>query len=130
MTIRNGIKLFVDDMRVCPAGWRLARTNTEAIRLLSLGVVQVCSIDHDICVPNVEFLSSSVRKRLAIGEETFQPVAYYIASMPKATRPSKVVLHTANASAAVRMSGILYDAGIKAEIAESDALFDVSMDEL
>lgn len=119
------MRLFVDDLRLVPDNtWTLARTNTEAIRLLATGHVSDISIDHDICVPNVEFLDQSVRKRLNIGEETFQPVVYYIALMKPEDRPKKIRIHTANPAGGLRMQGILNDAGIECEVKESGCMFD------
>lgn len=118
------MKLFVDDIRRCPESWTLARTNTEAIRLLATGHVTHVSVDHDICVPRVEFVKTSVRKRLAIGEETFQPVIYYICLMKPEDRPKSITLHTANYPAALRMAGLLNDVGIESEIKESSSQFE------
>lgn len=108
------MKLYVDDLRSLPDNtWTLARTNTEAIRLLATGYVEEISIDHDICVPYSGELSESVKKRLQIGQETFQPVAYYIVAMSKEIRPEKIVFHTANVEAGQRMVALLKDAGIE-----------------
>lgn len=121
--------LFVDDLRICPPGWTLARTNTEAIRLLSSGYVEEISIDHDICVPNAYNISEPVRKRLAIGEETYQPVVYYICAMKPEDRPKKITLHSANPAGRLRMGGLLYSAGIEYEERESTQLFDLGNEE-
>lgn len=123
------MRLYVDDLRKCPEGWTLARTNTEAIRLLATGYVEEVSIDHDICVVNFSTISEPVRRRLAIGEETFQPVIYYIALMKPEDRPKKIIIHTANPAAAIRMAGILFDAGIESEIKESNCQFDLGENE-
>lgn len=40
--------LYMDDVRVCPDGWRLARTIEEAQLLLATGEVDRCSLDHDM----------------------------------------------------------------------------------
>jgi len=109
------IKLYVDDLRKCPEGWELARTNTEAIRLLATGYVEEVSIDHDIMVPNVEFISEGVKKRLQIGEETFQPVVYYIIAMQPDFRPKKVTMHTANTDAGIKLVQMMQRNGIDAE---------------
>ena len=113
------IRLFVDDLRICPDGWTLARTNTEAIRLLANGVVGEISVDHDICIPNVQNIGEPIRRRLSIGEETFAPVVYYIAVMKFEFRPKKITIHTANPAAALRMFWILNDVGIECEVKES-----------
>ena len=86
------MKLFVDDLRKPPEGWELARTNTDAIKVLSMGLVEEISLDHDIIFTTQE-------ESVIVGhysEETFQPIAYYIARMEK--KP-KVLFHTANIEA-------------------------------
>lgn len=107
------IKLYVDDLRKCPEGWTLARNNTEAIRLLSTGYVEAVSVDHDICVPFSGELSASVKRRLEIGKETFQPVAFYLSVMPEAMRPKVIKFHTANVEAGKNMVALLRNAGIE-----------------
>lgn len=42
------MNLFMDDVRVCPPGWTLARTVKEAQAHLSTGTVDRCSLDHDM----------------------------------------------------------------------------------
>lgn len=91
------MKLFVDDVRLCPDGWILARTITQAVRLLASGNVTEVSLDHDIAC------------RLVSGQEhtsneTFEPVAYYLVLMSK--RP-EIRIHTANVVAGQRMASIL-----------------------
>lgn len=115
------MKLFVDDLRKCPDGWTLARTNTEAIRLLATGHVKEISIDHDIAyfAPDAK-----VKIRLAIGEETFQPVVYYICAMKPEGRPKEITIHTANYSAGLRMYTLMRDHGILAAVNESQQDFD------
>ena len=84
------MKLFVDDLRPAPNGWHEARSITEAIRILSTTSVDEVSLDYDI-----------------IGSiETFEPVAWYIRSMP---RPPKVKIHTANPVGGNRMREILWE---------------------
>jgi len=113
------LKLYVDDLRKVPDNtWTLARTNTEAIRLLATLHVEEISIDHDICIPRVEFVKEEVRKRLAIGEETFEPVVYYIVLMKPEDRPKKITIHSSNYPASLRMQGILSDVGIDSEYIE------------
>ena len=108
------MKLFVDDLRnPYDDTWTLARTNTEAIRLLATGYVSEISVDHDICAPAYLELPDRIKKRLRIGEETFQPVAYYLSVMPEAIRPTKIKFHTANPDGAAKMMSILKTAGIE-----------------
>lgn len=89
------MKLYVDDLRACPSGWHLARTNTEAIRLLASGYVEEISLDHDIC---------SREHLTAMSDETFCAVAYYIALMEK--KPL-VRFHTGNIDAGIAMAKII-----------------------
>lgn len=124
------MKLYVDDLRKCPEGWTLARTNTEAIRLLATGYVEEISIDHDICVPNVEFIAEGVRKRLQIGQETFQPVVYYIIAMNPEFRPKIINMHTANVGAGRMLIQLMEQHGIHATYQEGSYLIDLGEDEL
>ena len=98
------MKLFVDDLRACPDGWQLARTNTEAIRLLAGGWVDEISLDHDICVTGPKNKNNKVIISTGFSLETFQPVAYYISLMQK--KP-EVYFHTANYEAGERMARII-----------------------
>ena len=106
------MKLFVDDLRIPPDGWSLARTNDAAIRALHTWHVDEISIEHDI----------SQSKR-GYELETFMPVVYYLALMPETTRPKIIRIHTANPAGAIRMRGVLADAGIGCDIKESDQPF-------
>lgn len=110
------MKLFVDDLRICPEGWTLARTNTDAIRLLYFGRVEEISIDHDI-VKCMRHLSPD------FSEETFQPVFYYLAAMRQELRPKRIIVHTANPAGAIRMQNLLNDNNIECEIKESSQPF-------
>lgn len=112
------MKLFVDDLRVCPEGWELARTNTDAIRALYFGHVKEISIDHDI-------VKCPVHISRTFSDETFQPVFYYVAAMSPETRPERIIIHTANPAAAVRMESLFRDHGIVCEVKESNQPFTV-----
>lgn len=43
-----GLKIWLDDMRPAPDGWRWVRTVEEAIELMSSGEVVEASLDHDL----------------------------------------------------------------------------------
>lgn len=125
------MKLYVDDLRKCPEGWTLARTNTDAIRFLYWNSpLEEISIDHDICVPFAGELSDGVRRRLQIGQETFQPVVYYICIMPYEKRPKKVTIHTANVQAGKQMVALLEDSGIFATYQQGSYTIDLEENEL
>lgn len=93
------IKLYVDDVRIPPdKDWKLARTITEAVRILATTPVSEVSLDHDICYVNTD----SGR----VPEETFEAVAWYIALMPKEHRPV-VKIHSGNPLADKKLKAIL-----------------------
>ena len=104
------MKLYVDDLRKCPDGWHLARTVTEAIRVLATMPVEEVSLDHDISHA-VEV--NGLARPYPCGE-TFEPVAWYLREMAQRQNgreqfgPRRIVLHTANAIGAEKMRNILY----------------------
>lgn len=97
------MRLYVDDLRRCPDGWKLARTITDAISHLYAGRVDEISLDHDIA-----FLRGS---DIRMHKEAFMSVAYFMAVMPVELRPSKVRIHTANVDAGWKMHDLLAKAG-------------------
>ncbi len=95
--------LFVDDQRTGLEKFEVARTITEAIRLLSENNVECLSLDHDIqLVPT--FTGGSVRQMSA---ESYEPVARYVALMKRANQPKIIFIHTANPNGARNMTRIL-----------------------
>lgn len=100
------MKLYIDDLRVPPFGWQLARTVTEAIRILATQNITDISIDHDIS----HSVQIGVVTRPFPCLETFEPIAWYLCAI-KFTGP--VTLHTANPAGALRMARILKDGGIE-----------------
>jgi len=42
------LKVYLDDVRICPAGWTLAKNVREAIRLLENNIVTDLSLDFDL----------------------------------------------------------------------------------
>jgi len=111
------IRLYVDDLREPPEGWVLARTITEAIRLLAKQEISEVSLDYDImhtikpshlntlpipseCCENLDIIKTYQINGAGLDlpvacPENFTAVAYYIAAMPKDKSP-KVRIHTAN----------------------------------
>lgn len=86
------MKLYVDDVRTPPSGWRLARTVAEAVAILTEEKADEVSLDF------------------MIGEGeggNFFPVAQFIAEMPADRRPRRVTLHTASAAGAAKMRAAL-----------------------
>jgi Cyclic-phosphate processing Receiver domain len=101
------MNLYVDDVRKCPPDFELARTNTKAIRLLSTQEIEVLSVDHDIAVCQIDQRPF----RAEILEETFCPVIYYVALMPRERRPKKIILHSSNHWGRRAMFQILTESG-------------------
>lgn len=91
------IKLYVDDIREAPVGWHLARTITEAIRILDQQEVTHLSVDHDI---------------KGYPQESFEPVVRFAAQLPEQRRPL-VACHSGNAFAYDRYKDILEQVGAK-----------------
>lgn len=114
------MKLYVDDIRNAPdESWNVARTVGAAIRALAMFSPEEISLDHDIS------------HQVVVGElsrpypcnETFQPVAHYIAekyilsaqfAIYENKQPwiPKVTIHTSNPVGAKEMEAILSVAGI------------------
>ena len=116
------MKLFVDDIRSAPdSTWLTVRTVTEAIRYISKFDFEEISLDHDISHYPVRAEDVTADTETYACEETFQPVAYYIAAKYWQKLPDgllstqlcpKITLHTANPNGAREMHHILRDVGI------------------
>ena len=109
------LRLFVDDIRPAPKGWYLARTVTEAIRLLANHDWDVVSLDHDIfteCIVGEEtitLLKGITPFNAHKSKEDFTAVAYFLEALthvPHASTP-KIIIHTANPVGYERLKGIL-----------------------
>ena len=96
------MNLFVDDIRSAPEGWVLAKTITEAIRILATRDVHEVSLDHDIA-----YQDERGRFTGKIHNEDFTPVAWYIRQMPIEVRPKVVYVHSSNPVAIARIGNIL-----------------------
>jgi hypothetical protein len=44
----KGLKIFLDDQRICPPGWTLCRWPEDVIEYLKTGNVTALSLDHDL----------------------------------------------------------------------------------
>jgi len=102
------VKLYVDDTRIPPKGedWILARTITEAIRIIDTESITEVSLDHDICYVNTESGKTT--------DETFEPVARFIACMNHlhdmvGIPRIKVSVHSGNPIGKAKMLKIIND---------------------
>ncbi len=111
------MKLFVDDIRNPPDdSWTLARTVTEAIRMIARYDFEVISLDHDISHP--VSIGNELIRPFPCGE-TFAAVAYYIVAkyLPyfkgdlEWNKPPKIILHTSNTVAGHEMAMLFRQAG-------------------
>ena len=110
------MKLFVDDVRPAPKGWYLARTVTEAIRLLDLYEWEVVSLDHDIFTEckigeeTITLMKDRVPFNAHKSKEDYTAVARFMATQVLASRTNKIPkvrIHTANPIGYERLKNIL-----------------------
>ena len=98
------MKLYVDDVRMCPRGWLLARDTETAISLLGEGIVTELSLDHDMgadCGMNVvDFLVEHYHAMLPL-----HTVSYHLVPT--------IQIHSLNAPAAKQMQLALQRIGYK-----------------
>lgn len=102
------MKLYVDDMRVCPAGWEVARTAEEAIRKIATfpGWIEAISLDHDAGAESRD------------PDSTFQSVAYFIGEKYRnalARAIPRIYLHTNNPRGREVLKNILWSYQITTE---------------
>ena len=86
----NAMKVFLDDERPVPEGWHLARWPEEVILLLETGEVTHLSLDHD--------LGDDTR---GTGYDVVLWIEEAVAT--RGFRPPRIYVHSANASARVKM---------------------------
>lgn len=107
------MRLWIDDLRDAPKGWTLAKSVTEAIRILDTQPVLEVSLDHDIChvLPQDERPPADILDKTSVlfqpisCTETFEPVARFIANDPGTI--VRVHIHTSNPAGADRMVEII-----------------------
>jgi hypothetical protein len=90
------MKVYLDDEREAPNGWRSVRWPEEAITLLETGQVTEISLDHDL----------GDDKR-GTGYDVILWIEEAVAT--SGFRPPQIRIHSANASARIKM-----EAGIEA----------------
>ncbi|WP_337102602.1 cyclic-phosphate processing receiver domain-containing protein [Paenibacillus sp. YIM B09110] len=79
------MKLFLDDRRRCPAGYRLARTANMCIAIIKANRISVLSLDYN----------------LGLGQPKGSTVAKYIAA--NAAYPAKIIIHSNDRLGRIRM---------------------------
>lgn len=89
------MRVFLDDVRIPPPGWRLARWPEEVIALLQAGGVTHLSLDHD--------LGDDDR---GTGYDVIVWIEEAVAT--RGFEPPEIVVHSSNASARLKM-----EAGIR-----------------
>jgi len=120
------MKLWIDDIRNAPdESWTVARTVTSAIKAIAQFQFDEISLDHDI---SHQVVVGSLSRPYPC-EETFQAVAYYIATkychdfpiggglnVARLNIYPKITIHSANLVGADEILNILKDYGIEAEL--------------
>ena len=84
------IKVFLDDERPAPSGWKQARWPDEVIKLLKTGNVEEISLDHDL---GDDSRGTGYDVLLWIEKEVHL----------NKYNPPKIKIHTANVSARIKM---------------------------
>jgi hypothetical protein len=123
------MKLWHDDVRPAPPGWTWARTNEQAIELLSgqhhhgYQVTEI-SMDHDLGGHDIQMLPPEMggdaegyfAKMLYRGssEETGESLVIWMIENDRV--PAKVTIHSWNPAGAERMARRLFDAGHSAAV--------------
>ena len=97
------MRLFCDDQRIPPDGFELARTITQAIKILSESNVEFLSLDYDI----------RHRRDSSLLDENFSAVARFVTLMDEGSKPKVIFLHTANHNGSLEMARILSGSGSK-----------------
>lgn len=121
------MKLWIDDIRNAPDdSWIVARTVTGAIRALAMFSEQITevSLDHDIS----HQVTMDELSRPYPCEETFQPVAHYLALQHResfeeinekrekvARFNPKITIHSSNPVGSAEMKAILTVVGLACE---------------
>lgn len=79
------MNVFLDDVRACPKGFRLARTAEQCMKLLETCKIEVLSLDHDL------------------GYQ--KPTGYDVAKFMVRNKlfAPKIIIHSANPIGSIRM---------------------------
>jgi hypothetical protein len=89
------MKVWLDDVRSAPRGWRRARRPEEAIALLETGKVTEISLDHDLGIVRAD--------REATGYDVLLWLEQQFAENPEALPLPVIHVHSANAAVYTRM---------------------------
>jgi len=110
------MRLWHDDVRRAPEGWKWARTNDEAKELLLTGEVVECSLDHDLGLHGLgidetddwdKIIEISYAMADQIGEETGLDLVKWM--IENDCVPAKITIHSWNPEGAMRMARRLAD---------------------
>jgi len=110
------IKLWHDDVRPPPEDdWHWARTNEEAIALLSTGQVTVVSLDHDLGLHEID---SSLPGAINLAGASPEGSGYDLVKWMCETKhlPARIVVHSWNPDGAKRMVARFRDEGCDVEV--------------
>lgn len=90
----KNMRVYLDDVRVAPAGWVPARWSDEVIALLQSGDVEAVSLDHD--------LGDDER---GTGYDVLTWIEEAVAL--RGFKPPRIAVHSANSAARIRMESAI-----------------------
>lgn len=121
------MKLWHDDLRPPPEGWKWARTNDEAKEWLSMGsLVSECSLDHDLGLHTMdapddtdpEYWDKVIEITHALNPSTTETGYELVEWMVETEHvPDVVTIHSWNPDGAMRMARRLANAGYDVTVA-------------
>lgn len=102
--MREAIRLWHDDVRPAPDGWRWVKTNAEAQKILKAFEVIECSLDHDLGAEGGDIFTMGHSP-----DGTGYDLVRWMIENGKV--PAKVTIHSWNGVGARRMAQTLNAAG-------------------
>lgn len=123
------MKLWVDDVRPPPEGWKWARTNDAAKEFLLTGEVEECSLDHDMGLHDLGIeetddwdkiieITYALASATEIYAETGLDLVHWMIETERV--PAKVTIHSWNPEGAANMAARLANAGYDCYLAPFD----------
>lgn len=107
------MRLWVDDVRPAPDGWKWARTNDQAKELFLTGRVVECSLDHDMGLHSLEIeetddwdkiieLTYALTEANQLSAETGLDLVHWMIEHDRV--PAKITIHSWNSDGAMAMA--------------------------
>jgi len=91
------MKLWIDDIRPAPQGWRWAKTFAQAIEILQTQPISTVSFDHDLADGEGDDGKTGYHIALWLAERAFHGILV----------PETYYVHSANAVGRERIQGVI-----------------------